>query len=71
MREDGTLIEQYFYDTLNRLSREINTKLNIDKTYTYDINGNLLNNGNYANDKFTGTDYSGVSYDQKSSSPLR
>ena len=65
VRENGTLIEQYFYDTLNRLSREINTKLNIDKTYTYDINGNLLNNGNYANDKFTETNsHFGVSYDQ-------
>ncbi|MBO5285542.1 MAG: RHS repeat-associated core domain-containing protein [Clostridia bacterium] len=65
VREDGTLIEQYFYDTLNRLSREINTKLNRDKTYTYDINGNLLNNGNYANDKLTETSsHFGVSYDQ-------
>ena len=64
VREDGTLIEQYTYDTLNRLATEVNTKLNINESYSYDINGNILINGNYANDKFTGTDFSGVTYDQ-------
>lgn len=42
IREDDLLINKYHYDSLNRLIREDNRKLNKSFFFTYDNNGNLL-----------------------------
>ena len=42
IKENGELQTRYKYDTLGRLVREDNKKLNKTETYTYDGNGNIL-----------------------------
>ena len=42
IKENGELQARYKYDTLGRLVREDNKKLNKTETYTYDGNGNIL-----------------------------
>lgn len=42
IRENDVLVNKYYYDTLNRLIREDNRKLNKSFFFTYDNNGNLL-----------------------------
>lgn len=42
IREDDVLINRYQYDSLNRLIREDNRKLNKSFFFAYDNNGNLL-----------------------------
>ena len=42
IREDDVLINRYQYDSLNRLIREDNRKLNKSVFFAYDNNGNLL-----------------------------
>ena len=37
----GQHVTEYQYDILGRLIREINSDLNIDKTYSYDVEGNI------------------------------
>lgn len=42
VRENDVLVNKYYYDTLNRLIREDNRKLNKSFFFAYDNNGNLL-----------------------------
>ena len=42
IKNNGDLIVQYQYDSLSRLSREDNKKLNFTKIYEYDAGGNIL-----------------------------
>lgn len=42
IRENDVLVNKYYYDTLNRLIREDNRKLNKSFFFAYDNNGNLL-----------------------------
>lgn len=42
IRENDVLVNKYYYDTLNRLIREDNKKLNKSFFFAYDNNGNLL-----------------------------
>ena len=42
VKSDNTII--YEYDSLGRIKKEINPKLNINRTYTYDSEGNMHHN---------------------------
>ena len=45
--ENNELVNRYTYDTLSRIIREDNKKLNKTTTYSYDNNGNILNKRSY------------------------
>lgn len=53
--ESGTILNQYTYDTLGRLTREDNKKAGKTYVYTYDSDGNILTKKTYGFTTASGT----------------